>query len=416
MNKVVISFFLAGALLATAAQAQYRNAPDIPAKTFDVRTLGATGDSRSQDTAPIQNALNMAAKDGGKVLIPKGVYLCGPLTIGNKTELILEDGAVLRLDDDIDHFPVVKDHYRNFLEFIGTGDLKISGKGIIDGQGKVWWERYDAKKLTYRRPQLLFAEKCSRLEITGVTFLDPPNTHMSLKDVDDVNIHHMTISAPANSHNTDGINISAKNCTIENCDISTGDDNIAFNFGARRTDGPECEHLLIRNCRFGYGHGLSIGSYTSGGLRDLKVEDCIFTGTTSGIRIKSARGRGGIVEDLTYQNIMMQDVRYPVAITSYYPKEPVLPEQDTVVLPSERTPVYRNIVIKGLTVVNAAYGIRIWGLPGIPVGAVHFEDVKLSSKKGSFIYNAERIDFTRCNIINKNSEPLLTYRADITGF
>jgi len=400
----------------TCLYAQYQHLPVIPDKTINITELGAVADGKTINTEFIQKALDQAGAGGGKVLIPKGVYLCGPLTLHSKTELIISKDAVLRLTDDIEKYPVIKDHYANFLEVLDGSDIKISGEGTIDGQGRIWWEKYDAKALTYRRPQMLFAANPVRMEIAGVTFLNPPNTHMSVKDGEDVYIHGITINAPANSHNTDGINISARNCTIDNCDIRTGDDNIAINFGGKtKNSTPECENFLITNCRFGYGHGLSVGSYTSGGLRNLNVSKCTFDGTACGVRIKTARGRGGIVEDLTYSDLTMKNVRAPFYISEYYPHEPASPINDTPAQPGDRIPVYRNILLKNINAFGADEAVKLWGLPESPLQNIRFENVTVSAKKGGVISNARKISFSKSQLIIQNGQPAQTFQAEVDG-
>ncbi len=399
---------------AISTYAQYQQLPVIPDKVFDISKLGGIADGKTINTEWIQKALDMAGTEGGKVLIPAGIYLCGPLTLHSKTELIISKGAVLRLIDDIEKYPVINDHYANFLEVLNGSDIKISGAGTIDGQGRIWWEKYDAKALTYRRPQMLFAANAVRIEITGVTFLNPPNTHMSLKDAEDVYIHGITINAPANSHNTDGINISARNCTIDNCDISTGDDNIAVNFGGKAGSTPECENFLITNCRFGYGHGLSVGSYTSGGLRHLVVNKCTFDGTTCGVRIKTARGRGGIVEDMAYSDITMKNVKAPFYITEYYPHEPTNPGDDRAT-GVDRIPVYRNILFRNISVFGADEALKLWGLPESPMENIQFENVNISAKKGGMISNAHKINFVKSQVIVSGSQSLQTFQSEIVG-
>lgn len=405
-------------LLATRfpASAQYKQLPVIPDKTYDVSTMGAVADGKTLNTSIIQKALDQAADGGGKVLIPKGVYLSGPLTIHSKTELIISEGAVLRLINDIDNYPVINtNHYANFLEIVDGADVKISGKGTIDGQGRIWWEKYDAKALTYRRPQMLFAGNPARIEISGVTFLDPPNTHISIKDGSDVYIHDIRIIAPEHSHNTDGINISARNCTIDKCDIQTGDDNIAINFGGKAGAQPECEDILVTNCHFGYGHGLSVGSYTSGGLHNLKVSDCNFDGTLCGVRIKTARGRGGIVDGLEYSNLTMRNVRAPFSISEYYPHEPKNPIEDNATLPGDRNPVYRNMTFRNIQAFGADQAVIIWGIPESPIENLHFEKVSVGAKTGLQINNATKITFDKCSFVVQKGEMLQSFRGEVSG-
>jgi len=404
-------------LIAIAAKAQYTKLPAIPAKVYNVMDEGAVGDGKTMNTQAIQKALDRARSTGGKVVVPAGEYMCGPLTLYSKTELQIDKGATLRLPNDIEHFPQTNGRYLNFIDIADANDIKISGGGTIDGQGEVWWKAVEAKAPIPRRPQMLYISGSQRVEISGVTFLNPPNTHVSLKDCSDVYIHDITITAPATSHNTDGINISAKNTTIERCNIATGDDNIAINFGNKPAFGaePEVKNMVIRDCTFGIGHGLSIGSFTSGGLSNLFVSKCTFDGTTSSIRIKTARGRGGVLDNINYEDITIKNSHYPIFISEYYPKEPKTPQEDILTAKGDRIPDYKNISLKNVTVTDAQEAIIIWGVPESPVQHVRFENVNISAKNGAQIYNANKVEFINSTVKAANDEKLRVYKAGVTG-
>jgi polygalacturonase len=416
MNKFKIAL-LALLFYTIVADAQYTQLPSISSVIYNVKDFGAVGDNKTLNTAAIQKALNLARASGGKVLIPVGEYLCGPLKLYSKTELEVVKGATLRLRNDIEAFPSANGRYLNFIDVSKAIDIKISGGGVIDGQGDVWWKATEAKSLQLRRPQMVFVEGSQRIEISGITFLNPPNTHISFKSSSDVYIHDITIQAPANSHNTDGINISAKNCTIERCTINTGDDNIAINFGNRQQaeNDPEVQNMVIRNCKFGYGHGLSIGSYTSGNLKNLYVSNCTFDGTTSAIRIKTARGRGGVIDSVSYENITIKNSRYPIFISEYYPREPKTPKDDLTTTIGDHNPVYRSILLKNIIVTDCQEAAIIWGIPESPIQRVRFDNVKITAKNGAQIYNAANIEFINSTINNSTGERLRTYNAATTG-
>lgn len=415
--KRIFGVLTALLLAAEAANAQYTKLPEIPATVFNVKDYGAVGDNKTLNTLAIQKALDQAKASGGKVLIPAGEYRCGPLNLSGKTNLEIAKGATLRLTNDIEGFPAANGRYLNFIDVSKATDIRISGQGTIDGQGEIWWKATEAKSLTLRRPQLLFIEGAQRVEISGVTFLNPPNTHLSLKNTRDVYIHDITIQAPATSHNTDGINISAKDCTIERCTISTGDDNIAINFGNRAPAGsePEVQRMVIRDCTFGLGHGLSIGSFTSGSLDGLRVSNCTFDGTTSAIRIKTARGRGGVLDNVSYENITIKNSRYPIFISEYYPKEPKTPQEDVTTVAAERTPTYKNITLKNVTVTDSQEALILWGVPESPIQHVRFENVRLSAKAGAQIYNVANAEFINSSIKASSGEKPRVYQSVVTG-
>lgn len=418
LDFLMKNIFLIAFLFAyTVAKGQYNQLPAIPSMVYNVLDFGAVGDDKTLNTPAIQKALDKARETGGKVLIPTGTYLCGPLNMYGKTELEIAKGAVLKLRNDIDNFPVSNGRYQNLITISKVTDVRISGAGTIDGQGKIWWDKTTAKALSLRRPQMLFIEGAQRVEIRGITFLNPPNTHVSIKACIDVYIHGVTVQAPENSRNTDGINISARNCTIEHCIINTGDDNIAINFGNRQQaqGDPEVKNMVIRNCTFGYGHGLSIGSFTSGGLSNLQVRDCTFDGTTSAIRIKTARGRGGVIDQISYENIKISNSKYPIFISEYYPKEPASPTVDLVTEVGEYNPVYKNIRLKNIDISNAQQALIIWGIPESPIQNVEFENIRISAKYGAQIYNANMIKFTHSLMSIEKGERMRVYNAEVKG-
>lgn len=412
----IFTVLLFGAAM-NVANAQYTRLPSIADNNYIATDFGAVGDGKTLNTKSIQAALDKASAEGGCVVIPAGVFLCGPLTMSGKTALKIEKGAVLRLRNDVEAFPTSNNRYLNFISISNANDIKIFGEGTIDGQGEIWWKKFTAKEISNRRPQMVFIENSQRVEISGVTFLNPPNTHLSIKDGMDVYIHGIHIVAPANSRNTDGINISAKNCTIEDCDIRTGDDNIAINFGNKNdyATEPECSNILIRNCFFGVGHGMSIGSFTSGGLKNLAVSNCKFDGTTSAIRIKTARGRGGLVENVSYSDITIKDSKWPIFISAYYPREPESPEGDTTTVKAAFSPVYKNIILKNVTITGATDAIKIYGIPESPIQGIIFVNVKIAAKNGAQIYNAKQVKFVKSAINIDKGDVLKTFQAKVEG-
>jgi len=415
MNRIKIGII---ALLFSTqfAKAQHTQLPAPSSAIYNINDYGALGDNKTLNTIAIQKALDLAKTAGGKVLVPAGDYLCGPLNLYSKTQLEIAKGATLRLRNDVDAFPSANGRYLNFIDVSNATDIKISGAGTIDGQGEIWWEATTAKTLTLRRPQLLYVDGSQRVEISGITFLNPPNTHVSLKNSSEVYIHDIVIQAPANSRNTDGINISAKNSTIERCRINTGDDNIAINFGNRKqaAGDPEVKNMLIRDCTFGHGHGLSIGSFTSGGLNNLLVSNCTFDGTTSGIRIKTARGRGGVLDHVTYENIVIKNSKYPIFISEYYPHEPKTPQEDVEQNVGLFNPVYKNISLKNITVENAHEALILWGIPESPIQNIRFENIKISARNGAQIYNALNVEFINSTIQNVGAK-LRVYNSSVSG-
>lgn len=394
-------------------------------RIFNVRDYGATGDGSADDTESIQKALDVCWHAGGGIVrLPAGTYLSRPLFLRSQTTLQLDKGAVLRATDNFEDF-AVPERKGSAVAFINGNNLTgvaITGKGIIDGNGERWWKPVrEAKRLHQaeprRRPRLVIFSECLYVRVKKVTLENSPSFHLVPKDCEDVDIDDVTIHAPADAPNTDAIDPSASRYLhIANCVLDTGDDNIAIKSGHidPAHPGGAAEHITITNCTFLHGHGLSIGSETLGGVRDVAVESCTFNGTTSGIRIKSARGRGGVVENLVYKNITMTNVDWPVYLTSYYPK---VPESDTAQPMTPGTPVYRNIRLENLTAYSSRNAGEIIGLPECAITNVVLKNVHISAPKGMTVRNARAVEFKDSSItVEQGRRLLLETNAEVSGF
>ena len=413
----IIALFTATSPAAETSPAIRR--PEIPSFAKEV----PASDGSAPATVAIQQALD-AVRDagGGKVILPAGRFPSGPLVLGSKTELHLSKGAVLVMSDKDSDFPAEKNRRPAFLSASNAHDIRISGEGSIEGQGGRWWKVFlDEKargiKDAPRRPQLIAISRCERVEVEGISTIDPPNTHYSFKDCQALAIRGIKAIAPDESPNTDALNLSgARNVLIERCHISTGDDNIVLLCGAARKKGlPEVDNVVIRDCTLGFGHGLSIGSYTTGGVRNVTAENITFDGTTSGIRMKAWRDRGGVVEDIHYRNIAMKNVRYPVWITSYYPKPPAHPSRDQPTGGKSLNPVWRDISIENLTVTGSRNSILLWGLPDEPIDGVTFKNAKISAETGALVFHAKNIGFAHVSIHPATGPALRHFDAEIQG-
>ena len=270
------------------------------------------------NTIAIQKTIDTASKDGGGVvLIPEGRFLTGPFTLASRINLHLVKGAMILISDDMAKYPVVKSRYQDCISVADAQDIEISGEGTIDGQGKVWWAAFEADHSMTHRPYMIKLSNCKRVRVQGITLSNSPMFHLVPQNCTDVTIQGIMIKSPSNAHNTDGIDPSGWNYLIADCTIDAGDDNIAVKPGSDRTPGDK--NYTITNCKFLHGHGMSIGSGTSGGIEDLTVSNCTFDGTDAGIRIKTARGRGGLLQNLTYENLTMTAVKNPIYIIDWYP-------------------------------------------------------------------------------------------------
>lgn len=318
-----------------------------------------------------------------------------------------------------DDYAKGKNVFLKFLEAEGLDDLRISGPGTIDGQGKPWWDEFlrlkaEKREKEFPRPQVIYVSKSRRVALEEFTSLNPPNTHCSFRDCRDLSFRGLTMTAPDESPNTDAINLGrTKNVLITSCTISTGDDNVAMVSSGDPTPGNLTENITIRDCTFGFGHGVSIGSYTAAGLKDITVENVTFDQTVNGIRIKSEEGRGGEVRNITYRNLSMKGVRYPIVITSWYPKWPKNPAEAQPGTGSN-LPHYSDILIEDVTLTACRNGPVIYGMPNHPITRVTVRRLKADVLQGGVVFFADAA-YEDCEIRAASGPPLQGFRATIRG-
>jgi polygalacturonase len=378
---------------------------------------GAYADGIHMDTKAIQAAFDSIANlGGGMVRFTEGVYLTGPFVLkGDNLIVQIDSGATILASPNMkDYYPDGADtslpltNTKNFISASGFNNMTIQGKGTIDGQGSVWWPTLDNPP----RPRMLELDKGVHLEVKEVTLTNSPKFHLCPNHCYDVYIHDIRIIAPSTSPNTDGIDpgISHK-VLITNCYIDNGDDNIAFSPSSSDAGWTSANtNIIIKNNTFMHGHGVSIGSYTQGGVDSILVDSCTFTNTDNGIRIKSQRGRGGNVHGITYSNLTMTNVRYPIYFTAFYSGIPAQ-NVDTLFPITSTTPYFHDINVINLTSTNTASnsvaGIIV-GVPEEPLNNITLQNVKLSAYKGIQLRNGS-ISVSDTMLINVNSGPRIIY-------
>lgn len=383
--------------------------PVIPANSFNVTSYGAVGDGITTNTISIQNAINAAfAAGGGTVEFPSGVYLSGPLNFSNSINLQLDAGATLRMLP-YGSYPGGTSPADFITTADGGHDLEVSGTGTIDGQAENsgWWTN---NLSTSVRPTLFYFNKCNRVLIQNVTLENSPSMHLVFKSSGgDITISNIVINTSGSSPNTDGIDLVGTNCVVENSSISDGDDCIALGSTSGTSSG-----TLVTNCNFGFGHGMSIGSNTAGGVSNLIVVNCTFNGTEYGIRMKSdtnssSGGEGGITQNLFYSNLTMTNiVDGAIVIYSYYNESgtptgisPATAASEYIPSPIRPTTcVWRDIVISNVTASVNSGGIAgiIWGRTEMPVTNVSLVDVNITASKTFDVYNTYGFQFANSSI------------------
>jgi polygalacturonase len=386
--------------------------PVIPDKTFSVTDYGAVGDCTTMNTAALQKAIDAVSQAGGGTLtVPAGKFLTGPLTLASSMNLQLAKDAVLLISNDMATYPSENSRCQNCVSANDAHDIEISGEGTIDGQGAVWWKAFRANNAMTHRPYMVSLSHCTRVEVTGVTLTNSPMFHLVPGRCTDVTIKGVTIIAPPDSPNTDGIDPSGSNYLIDGCTIDTGDDNIAVKPASTEKD----QNYTITNCKFLRGHGMSLGSGSDGGIENMTVSNCTFDGTTSGIRIKTGRGKGGLVRNITYDHLTMTKVKIPVNIADYYPKPPSTPTEDPAQAVTPLTPTFAAITISNVTSTGSPSAGLIWGLPEMPITGITFNNVHISAAKGLTVVHAHDIHFSNSDITVESGDKLILSDAEATG-
>ncbi|RZK55951.1 MAG: glycoside hydrolase family 28 protein [Pedobacter sp.] len=380
---------------------------------YNVLTYGAKNDSSKLATTAIKNAIDAAVKKGGgTIYFPAGKYLTGPIHLKSNITILIDAGAELHFSDDFDQYlPMVKSRYEG-VDVTSFSPLFYAYKeGYKEGQARSKWQlKFDElnkdillpddpkqMKRGFLRPPFIQFMYSKNILIEGITIRNSPFWTVNPEFCENVKVHAVTIFNPhKNAPNTDGINPeSCKNVHISDCHISVGDDCITIKSGK---DGPgrkmatPAENHTITNCTMLSGHGgVVIGSEMSGDVRKITISNCVFDGTDRGIRIKSARGRGGIVEEIRVSNIVMKNIKeQAIVLDLQYAKTTVEPV-------SERTPRFRNIHFSNITgqVNQAAY---LNGLEEMPIENITFSDINLDAKSGVNISNSNRIEFHNVQI------------------
>lgn len=401
---------------------------------YNVLDYGALNDGKNLCSKAFDTVIAECEKSGGgKVYVPAGKYLTGPIFLKSNTELYIEAGAELIFSNNISDYPVVtsrwegvkRECYASCINADNAENVSITGRGTINGNGAFWWKLFNAKENKYPRPKLIAPYECKNVLIDGVTLTNSPSWTINTILCDNVTVNNVTINNPSDSPNTDGIDPeSCSNVHISNCHIDVGDDCIAVKAGTEDTkDRVLCTNITISNCTMVHGHGgVVLGSEMSGNITNVVISNCVFEGTDRGIRLKSRRGRGGVVEDIRVNNIVMNNVLCPFVANLYYfcgPKGDDKYVWDKNPYPvTEETPAFRRLSFSNITAknVNAAAGY-FYGLAEMYVEDISFDNVYISmaenpvadipamhaeiqpmAGKGFFMSNAKKFVFNNVSV------------------
>ena len=409
-------FLICSLILSGIVSAQTILKPEIPETRFSVTDYGASA-SALDNTVAIQKTIDeCSAAGGGSVIIPAGTFMCGPIVMKSNINLVLDDGCILKALPYGKGNGIVEgsypnngkpDRYAHLISGKRVLNIKVSGKGVIEGDGSAWWTAFRANR-SIKRGCLIRFDNCRNIEICGIRLQNAPNVHITLgRGSSDITVRDITIEAPDEAPNSDGIDVWAPNVLIYNCNIACGDDNIAMDSGTK--------NITIRKCNFGNGHGCSIGSYTAG-IENVLVDSCSFKNTESAIRMKSNRSRGGGEKNIIYSNITIDNVRKPIFITSYYPKTPKDVTEDSAEEVTVTTPSWNNIFLRNIEIYDCEYAGIIWGVPELPIRNVVFDNVKIRATKGMEINYVSNISFINGSSISvKKGDAVKVYESAPEG-
>ncbi len=326
-------------------------------------TLSASDESRP-DTQRIQEAIDHCPQGQAVRLQANGAldaFLSGPLQLRTGVTILVDPRTVLfgsRNPRDYDLSAGscgILDHQGHGCKALINGEhannAAVMGEGTIDGRGwakmlgqkKSWWDLAQEAKAAgsdQNCPRLIVLTHSDNFTLYRVTLKNAANFHVYFSNGKGFTAWGVTINTPKSARNTDGIDpSSATNVTITHCFIHAGDDNVAIKGGA----GGPSSHMTIAHNHFYTGHGMSIGSETQGGVWAIRVNDLSIDGADNGLRIKSNSERGGIVQDVAYEDVCIRDTKNPVLMDSHYPFSGK--RRDLL-------PVFRNIVLQDVKVLG----------------------------------------------------------------
>ena len=421
-------------------------APVFPKKTVSLTQYGAKGDGKTLCTEAFSRAIDdLSRQGGGRLSVPQGVWFTGPIVLKSHVDLHLEKGAVILFSGDMNLYPVIETNYEGELRkhcqspvsAVGQTDIAITGQGIIDGNGICWrplkkekvtegqWKKFTSKGGVFprstmwypseervkMRPVLLYLESCRNVLLQGVTFQNSPNWCLHPLLCENLIVDQVMVRNPAYAQNGDAIDVeSCRNVLVINSSFDAGDDGICLKSGRDeqgRRRGRPTENVVVDGCTVFNGHGgFVVGSEMSGGVRNIWVNDCQFLGTDAGLRFKSCRGRGGVVENIYIRNISMADILGDaVTFDLFYGGKSVIEQLESgerinniAAEPvGEGTPVFRNIDIQHVVCRGAHRALWFNGLPEMPISDIRLSDITIQADEPGDFFNCKNI--TKKNVV-----------------
>ncbi len=424
-----------------------------PGTIFNVADFGAVADGKTIATVAIQKTIDAAAKaGGGKVIFPVGTYLSGALFVKSNVNLHLDEGVVIQAIQDNNHYPRLDTRIAGIemkwpaalINVYDEKNVRITGKGVIDGNGKYWWDKfwgdpkysggmygeyqekgirwavdYDCERV---RPVVVWESEDILLKdftVKRAGFWTVSLTYSTRVHVDGLVVRN---NIGGHGPSSDGIDTdSSKDILVENCDIDCNDDNLCIKAGkdadGLRVNRP-AENIVYRNCITRSGHGLiTLGSETSGGMKNIEVYGLEAIGTNTGVRFKSAKVRGGLIENIWFHDIKMTDVANPFHFElNWYPEYSYcnipesIPEEEIRdrwrvlsqrVTPEEKgIPEFRNIKLSDIKVEKAQRAFYANAYPEKHIHNISWENVMIEAEESGKLSYAS--DWSMTNVLLKS--------------
>lgn len=423
----------------------------------------------------------LTKKGGGKLNVPAGVWFTGPIVLKSNINLHLEKGALILFSSDFNLYPIVSGSFEGLntrrcqspISAHNAENIAITGEGSINGSGESWrplkkskvtesqWKKVvksggvlkdptywfpsagslkgqslsdmnvPNKKLTdsqwleikdFLRPVMISLVECKNVFLQGVLFENSPSWNIHPLLCTNLIVDHVTVRNPNYAQNGDGIDIeSCKNVLLVNSNFDVGDDGICIKSGKDeegRKRGRPTENVIVDNCKVFKAHGgFVVGSEMSGGVRNISVRNCQFLGTDVGLRFKSNRGRGGLVENIYVSDIYMFDIVTDSflfdlfyggksASESLEDGDEVQTSNQMIPNATAETPSFRNIYVKNIVSRNARRALFFNGLPEMNITNINVENAIITSEYGAFLSESDGIKFKNIQIYPKTGAAL----------
>ncbi len=463
--------------------------PEFPDFTVSITEFGAVSDGQTLNTEAFSKAIQKVNEHGGgRVIIPRGIWLTGPIILKSNIDMHAEEGALVIFSKNKNLYPLIESYYEGrkaprCLSPITVRNLEnvaFTGEGIYDGSGEAWrkvqrekitdskWEELlnsggvvsengkewypsesyrkgeSSKALRggwssdnlkdyleakdFYRPVMVSLINSNNILLDGPVFQNSPAWCIHPLMCENLTVRNIDVRNPYYSENGDGIDIeSCKNSVVHNCTFDVGDDAICIKSGKDqegRDRGIPTENLIVKNCVVFHAHGgVTVGSEMSGGVKNVHVSNCTFIGTDAGLRFKSRRGRGGVVEKIYISHVDMIDIQsIAISFNLYYgglsvnelfARNRVGKNYQELHEVTEETPQFKDIYIRNITCKGAKQAIYLQGLPEMNLENMYLEDLVMESEKGLVCADARRIVMKSLELVTAESPVLAFFNAGV---